>query len=246
MVMMAFKCSGGRVTAYKSGLSPLLNFLATIRERICIGSLSNAFHCLPHFVSIGVTLYFATAACSSTSYTPSSRRYFSSRVLLHSLPRQFLSSDVVEALDELVLLTSSSQHRILLWLLVLLLAKPLATSRRSQLLDHSSGSSSPILQLSYHPSQPSSLYSCWWTLTVSILFTNFPTTPSFCNSTQSFCTFWNIHLTLLHQLSNSRIIHLVLLHRFSNFPSIRLGLRHQFSYFSNLIDLQVLRESTNG
>ena len=76
---MAFRASSGRVPAYKSGLSPLLNSLTTIRERICIGSPSSALSVSTHFVSIVVTLYVITTACSSTfSHTPSSRRYFNS------------------------------------------------------------------------------------------------------------------------------------------------------------------------
>ena len=43
--------------------------------------------------------------------------------LLHSLPKQLLSSDVVEALDEFVHLASSCQHRILLKFRALLLTK---------------------------------------------------------------------------------------------------------------------------
>ena len=70
MDLMAFTASGGGVSAYKSGLSPRLNSLATIRERIFIGSPLNALSVLIHLVSIAVTLYFTTAACSSTfSYT---------------------------------------------------------------------------------------------------------------------------------------------------------------------------------
>ena len=54
--MTAFRASRGGVPIYKSALSPLLNSLATIRERICSGSHSNAVPVSTHFVSTGETL----------------------------------------------------------------------------------------------------------------------------------------------------------------------------------------------
>ena len=121
---------------------PLFNSLATIRERICIGSSSNAVSVSTHCVSTGVTLCFVTAARSSTfSYTPSSRRYscqgssfpmMSSKHWMKFPPHQPLPASHL-ALDQL-----------------------LPISRLFQLWVRSSGPSSPVLQLSYHPSRRSS------------------------------------------------------------------------------------------
>ena len=102
----------------KSGLSSLLNSLATIGERICIGSASNALSVSTHFVSTGATLHFATAVRSSTfSNTPSSRSYFSSFSRACFTACQGSSFPVM---CECILLASLCHHRIVFRFQVLL------------------------------------------------------------------------------------------------------------------------------
>ena len=117
-------------------LFQLLNSLTTSRGRISIGSSTNALSVSTHFVSIGVTLYLATAACSSIlSYSPRSRRYFNSCLLTKS----YLFPGLFQLLDPLIWIfftnspTFLSPHSDLL--------------RCSCFLDQPSRSSSPIFQI---------------------------------------------------------------------------------------------------
>ena len=139
--------------------------------------------------------------------------------LLHSLPRQLLSSDVVKTLDESILLTSLCQHRILLRFQTLLNSyqSPEVSNFWVIHLDLLA----PTLQRSYHPSRPFFIIFPVCGPLISIFHTNFPTAP----------------------FSNFGITHLVPLHQCSNVRSNRLILRHQFSNFSNFIDLQLIRQS---
>ena len=69
--------SSGRLTAYRSGLSPFLNSLEPNRDLICNAGTSNALSVSTHFVSTGVNWHCAMASRSSTfSYAPRSRRHF--------------------------------------------------------------------------------------------------------------------------------------------------------------------------
>ena len=159
---MAFRGSNKRVPAYKSGLSPRLNSPATIRERICIGLSLNAVSMSIHFVSIGNDVVLCHSCvlidlCTHAKFTKIC--HILSACLLHSRRKQILSNDVVNALDEFILFTSSCQHRILLRFRVLLLTILWGDSS----------------QLSCHPSRPSPMFQLWISnLDLPHQFSNFP------------------------------------------------------------------------
>ena len=232
------------VPAYKFGLSSLLNFAGnnfvngfasvlssnalSVSTHLCVDWRDVVFCHTCELIDLFIQAKFTQVL------------QLLARVLA-SQPAKGSSFPVMSSkhVDEIILLPSFCQHRILLWLVKRVLCGPNLINFPTfcNFLDHSSGHN--LLHyfscLWYHPSRSSQ--------PIFQQLSNLLTTNLEHPST-----------ILLHPFSNSRITHLDLPHLFSNlyifpnfsessisffftsfcnFRSIHLGLRHQFSHFSN-------------